>query len=208
MQIMKINFPVTLLLGVVIVSAVAGKTTNPPDFDQLDIQLRAAITNIAASDDVLLQSISRLGRVTEPASFWAQIADDSSYSIQHRTRAVFALFRRHGEWCGDARSLGACLRPAKWLDQSSVERITYVFGWLPVEVRPGESVYQISVFRGPSVFIRLQGDVDLETLTAFLRGRDTRALKTNPTILECAYGDDYDKWLRGAAVDGKTRPAR
>jgi hypothetical protein len=54
----------------------------------IDAVLRSTITNKAASDEALLQAISRLGPVTELAAFWTGIANDSSYSTWHRTRAV------------------------------------------------------------------------------------------------------------------------
>ena len=174
-----------------------------PDFASLTIQLRTVIAERATSDDVLREAISRLGRVTEPPSFWTQIANSTNYSRQHRIRAVFALFRRHGESCGDVLSLGKCLEPAKWLDESSIERVTYVFGHLPIELNEGESVYSISVLDGPKIYIRMPGDIDRETFNALLRGKSVSTLKKEPTILQCGYGDDYDEWFRAAGVPHK-----
>lgn len=168
-----------------------------PDFAKLTVQLRAAITNKTTTDDVLLESISRLGKFSEPPSFWTKIANDPQYSRQHRTRAVFALFRRHGEWSGEAHLLGKCLMPAKWLEESSIEKVPYEFGKLPVDVNPGESVFSISVLHGPSIYVKLAGNVDVETFNALLRGNDVSNLKREPTILQYGYGDDYDDWLRG-----------
>lgn len=167
-----------------------------PDFAHLDRQLRATIKDKSTSDSVLRESISRLGRFTESPGFWTEIANDPSYSLCHRTRAVFALFRRHGEWSGEPRSLGKCLAPAKWLNESSIERVTYVLGYLPTEVNPGESVYSITVLSGPKIYIRMRSEVDEETFHALLRGKNVPDLKTEPTILQFGYGDDYDEWLR------------
>lgn len=168
-----------------------------PDFAQLTTQLRATITNKTTSDVVLREAISRLGRVTESPSFWTQIANSTNYTRQHRTRAVFALFRRHGERTGQALALGECLASAKWLDESSVERVTWVFGPFPVEINEGESVYSISVLYGPRIFIRILGDVDEKTFKALIRGTSVSNLKKEPIILQVGYGDDYDEWFRG-----------
>src|SRR5690349_13054789 len=72
-------------------------SAEPIDFPALDRVLHSVITDRQTSDSNLLQAISRLGPVTEPPSFWWPVIDDSSYSIAHRTRALYALFRRHGE---------------------------------------------------------------------------------------------------------------
>jgi hypothetical protein len=167
-----------------------------PDFAQLDHRLRAVIKDKNTSDNDLLEAISRLGKLSEPASFWTQIANDPNYSTRHRTRAVFALFRRHGQWSGEMLSLARCIAPAKWLDESSIERVPYVFGYLPVEVTSGESVYSISVLHSSKIYIRLRGEVNQETFVSLLGGRDVTDLKTEPTILQLGYADGYDDWIR------------
>jgi hypothetical protein len=183
-------------LAAILLCTLSNKAGASVDFAKLDNELRATITNAAISDEVLLECISRLGKTTEPASFWTQLANNDAYSIGHRVRAVFALFRRHGQWCGDVGSLGRTLAPARWLDQSNIERVTYVFGNLPIEVNPGESVYRISVLHRASIYVRMQGEVDIATFAGLLRGGHEEAFRSNPRVLECAYGDDYDAWLR------------
>jgi hypothetical protein len=99
-------------------------------------------------------------------------------------------------------SLGKCLEPAKWLDESSIERVTYVFGYLPIEVNKGESVYSISFLQGPKIYIRILGDVDQETFNTLLRGKSVANLKKEPTILQIGYGDDYNEWFYDAWFRG------
>lgn len=169
----------------------------PPDFEELNSRLLALIADKTTTDQVLLESISRLGRVTEPPAFWNRIADDSGYSRQHRTRAVFALFRRHGERRADVPSLGKCLGKADWLRESIKERVTSMFGPLPAELRPGHSTYSISVLGGPKIYITFPGDVDLVTFKTMLKGNIPADLKADPVIVHIGYGDDYDEWLRG-----------
>ena len=178
--------------------ALAGQAQTITNFTALDIQLHAAIANTNTPDDLLLESISRLGKITEPPSFWTQIADNTNYSLPHRTRAVFALFRRHGERCGDIQDLRRCLAPAKWLDQSSIQKIPFVFGFLPVEVNSEESIFSISVFYGPKIYIRLRGDVDYKTFVEAIRGEAKEPIKSELIILQCGYADDYEQWLVGS----------
>src|SRR5437764_8037970 len=87
-----------LAVVALVISVRACQGQPPIDFQRLSAQLLNLITNKGVSDENLLETISRLGRVTEPSSFWNKIADDTSYSRQHRIRAIFALLRRH---CAD-----------------------------------------------------------------------------------------------------------
>ena len=166
------------------------------DFKHLDSTILSMITNQAVSDEVLMQCIARLGPSAESPEFWSRIANDSSYSIQHRTRAVFALFRRHGQYCGDAASLKKLLGSPKWLEESGIEKVSYVFGKLPVEVNPGESVYRIKVYRRASIYIRCLSNLEDDYLSRLLLHKDAPANTTNPTIIQYAFDDDYEEWLR------------
>jgi hypothetical protein len=166
-----------------------------PDFAKLNSQLRAAITNKNTPDNILLESISRLGRITESPRFWTQVADDPSYSYRHRMRAVFALFRRHGERCGGLPDLRRCIAPAGWLKSSKIERVSFVFGWVPVEVHPEESIFAISVFERPKIYIRMRGNISVDTFVSELQEINQKVPKVDLTIMQFGYGDDYEKWL-------------
>jgi hypothetical protein len=197
---MKKLMPILALaapLGVALLCLAPGQRNELPEFSKWREKLLLTITNKTISDDTLLESISMLGRVTEPPSFWTTIADDRSYPVKQRTRAVFALFRRHAMWCPDCRELSATLAPAQWLSQSTVSRIEFVFGLLPIDVNEGQSVYQTSVLNGPSIYIKLQGDIAPEAFSELLHAKPGAAVKMNPAIIQCAYSDDYDEWLRG-----------
>lgn len=104
-------------------------SAEPIDFPALDRVLHSVITNRQISDTILLQAISRLGPVTEPPSFWWSLIDDSSYSLAHRTRALHALFRRHGEIRRSATDLRDVLGDGKWLHEATFTKVTYVFGF-------------------------------------------------------------------------------
>ncbi|SRR5258708_4086415 len=165
------------------------------DFERLNSQFLSLITNKNVSDENLLQAISRLGPVAEPSSFWMKIADETSYSRLHRTRAVFAMLRRHCVDCLTCRELASAVSGAKWVLDSGIEKIPYVVGWMPMVPEPGQTVFKISVLNGPSFFVRLLGDVDTSEFSCILRGNCAGPLKSNPTIVQYAYEDDYDRWI-------------
>jgi hypothetical protein len=164
----------------------------------IDAVLRSTITNKTASDEALLQAISRLGPRTEPPTFWTEIANDPSYSLWHRTRAVFALFRRHGRTCDSLACLKAVLEPAIWLSESAITKVTPPSGPIPVGTEnPGDTVFQISVFHGPpSIYIRLMGEVPIENFSRVLREQQPMIKAQNAIIFEIGYFDDYDAWLK------------
>ena len=166
------------------------------NFETLERELRANITNQHTPDDLLLESISRLGPVAEPASFWTRIADDTNYSLSHRRRAVFALFRRHCDKIGGISDLRRVLMPCAWLKNSRIEKVPFVFGWVPVEVNSGESIFTISVLNGPKIYIRMRGDIDYRRFVSELFGREgEQSANVDMTVLQFGYGDDYEKWL-------------
>jgi hypothetical protein len=165
------------------------------DLEALQSRLFVVITNRAASDEELLQAISSLGKVTEPPSFWTAIADDKSYSIFHRRRAVFALFRRHcraGDLMSDLRKK---LAPGHWLDESYVRAVEATFGQLdsPIMPEPGMSLFRVSVLYGASVYFLLQGEYDPLVFSSMIHG-ESRG-RFNALIHNVAFDDDYDDWF-------------
>src|SRR2546421_7996020 len=134
------------------------------DFARMDMELQSVITNKASSQTDLLQAISRLGRVAEHASFWTTIANDPTYSAEHRRRCAMAFFRRHGRFCTGLRQLAGMLSPSNWFEKGDIEEVRSVFGAAPVEVTEGDTVFKIRIFpsqMGPqaNVFIKLLGKV-------------------------------------------------
>jgi hypothetical protein len=182
------------MIAVLVSNAPPVQSQNSVDFERLNAQLLSMITNREASDADLLQAISRLGRVTEPPSFWVKIANDPRYTVKHRKRAIFALLRRHcSHSCWTCRELGDTISPGDWINESGIEKITAVTGWFPLVAKPGETVFKISVL-GSDFYLRLLGEVDESVLFAYLRGRG-QAISSNPEIVEYAFDDGYDDWL-------------
>lgn len=192
-------------LALILVSVeICALSAEPIDFPDLDRVLHSVITNRQTSDTVLLQAISRLGPVTEPPLFWWSVIDDSSYSLAHRTRALHALFRRHGEIRRSAIDLRNVLGDGKWLAEATIAKETLGSGPLPVE--EGESVFCLTVFRSAPlsarIYIRVLGDVSNEAFARVLKENvSPKVLRPeasheniNPNILGYVYQDDYDRW--------------
>ena len=182
-------------------------SAEPIDFPALDRVLHSVITNRQTSDAVLLQAISRLGPVTEPPSFWWPVIDDSSYSLAHRTRALHALFRRHGETRRSAADLREVLGYGKWLREASIWKEIFGVEKLPMAVNEGESVFRLTVFESTRIYIRVLGDVSQEAFAKFLKESPKvykyppKVLRPEasresiaPVIFQYAYEDDYDRW--------------
>ena len=57
-------------------------------------KLLSIIANPSVDKQTLMETIQKLGEVTESAQFWADIINSDEYSKDHRRRAVFQLFQR------------------------------------------------------------------------------------------------------------------
>jgi len=183
------------LIGSCIILYALSAAALPIDFAALDLELRSVITNRSTGGAELLEAISRLGPVNEPPQFWTRIANDKSYNLNHRSRAVFALFRRHVP-LGNLAELSGLLAPARWIDEATINQIEPGCGPVPVEQNVGESVFLISPFSRGGIYLRLLGPIDLQQFKSYLKGDPTIKSKPGPAILEIGYSDDYYQWLR------------
>ena len=166
------------------------------NFAQLTMDLQNIISSPTSTDEELLQSIAKLGKVTEPPMFWVQIANDHKYSEKHRIRAVFALFRRHCQCCGDAFQLGIMLNGSKWVEESDIAKLSSDVFALPEYLPdPDASAFCISVLHGPKLYIELQGQITIESFREILRGRASS--KLDSPIVRLDYADDFDEWFSG-----------
>jgi hypothetical protein len=181
----------------------------PLSFERLDLQLRSIIQDRNATDESLRQAISRLGPITEPASFWVEITNDPGYSALHRQRCAFAWFRRHG-FGGTLVDIGRMLASATWVDEGNIERLDEKNSdglWSDVGLPPfigveGESAFAIRVFpespvRGV-VYLRLLGNVSLDTFIRVVLKGDLNvepegAIPGWHVILEWNVSDEYQR---------------
>jgi hypothetical protein len=170
------------------------QTKQGVDFDSFNRRLISQIENKETTDEMLLQSISRLGKVSEPPTFWTTIANDKTYSIEHRSRCIMALFRRHAQRCSGGRQLSKVLAPVHWLESKDIGRIDVLAGAVPVTPGTDRTVFVIRVLSGAkfAIYISILGKMDTEDFYRMICDANG---KYNAVVLEYGYADDYDEWL-------------
>jgi hypothetical protein len=170
-------------------------TQHSIDFNSLNGELLHQIENKNVDDETLLECISRLGKIGEPASFWTGIANDKSYSIKHRTRCVMALFRRHVDPSFGLQHLAKTLAPTRWLRDEDISVMGALAGRIPVQIGLDRTVFVISVLHDSksAVYISVLGEMKRDEFSRIIRGSDSTE---NAVILEYGFNDDYDDWLK------------
>ncbi|MGC2636021.1 MAG: hypothetical protein WA294_02510 [Acidobacteriaceae bacterium] len=120
-------------------------------------------------------AIGRLGKATEPASFWLDIVKDETYSAGHRARALCLLFRRHVPVPVKVGDLAALLGRPGWLHAGTVQAVKHLKGEIPVEWNPGETVLAVRLDAarseaGPVLYLRLSGSVGVRAFLHAMQG--------------------------------------
>src|SRR5437899_2388255 len=113
-SIQRLKLLVAILLYVMCVSCSSYTHEKPLSFARLDAQLQRQIQSRTTEREILLECISHLGRRSEEPGFWTKIANDATYSEEHRARCIMALFRRHGKRCATLMELSDALKPCQW----------------------------------------------------------------------------------------------
>lgn len=180
-----------------------------PAFEQMTTKCLSVITNRSSSDGDLLEAISRLGRMSEPATFWTAIIQNPTYGILHRKRCVMALFRRHCSYQAHAADLANVLDAAKWLHSGDITQVGAITGSIPVEVNIDETIFLITVLNREEhetgqdrkskrfgIYMRVPGRVNLEEFRSVVRTGRPSTGDGNIFIAQYGYADDYDDWLR------------
>jgi hypothetical protein len=141
------------------------------DYQVLTRRLQGTIISHETSLDELDEAISRLGSLAENTTFWTRIANDSSYSLPHRSKCIFALFRRHGLLGGCISLLAERLARPTWLRDEDIEEITVITGWIPVGTSPDCTVFRLKVLSDTySIYLKVLGtDIDRAQLSRVLR---------------------------------------
>ena len=95
------------LLMLVFVFSCADKT----NINQKAIEMNSAfgiISDRNSSNISLLTALNEISKEKESSQFWVNIANDSTYSDDHRRRAIFMLFKRHVSSNINLMNLGSC----------------------------------------------------------------------------------------------------
>ncbi len=102
------------------------------------------IKNPKTSAKELQRALEVLGEVVEPASFWANIANNSAYTPTHRGKCVQQLILRHVRAGMTLNQISKILNGASWLEVNKVHQFELLGGYVPVEGIPGiDSIFSI-----------------------------------------------------------------
>jgi len=133
--------------------------------------------------------VSRLKGNT-PSADLRKVADNDSFAREKRAEAIFSLFVNHLKLSQGAAKVGETLKAEKWLNDSSLERLSVLIGWLPVKMTFEDTVFCLRLFpdkKGWSdwvIYFRLSGRRTAEEARAFLLG--AKDLKKSPNLVEFA----------------------
>ncbi len=146
------------------------------------------IANPKTNKEMLMRAIQQVGTVSEPASFWSDIANSDSYSQDHRRRAIFQLFLRHvspGMTSGamTLAELAQILANPSWLADEDIRVVTFLAGKIPVEARFEHTIFLMRLFPDLpdgrwlywAIYLSVSGKIKAESLSQVLRGDEVAA---------------------------------
>ena len=156
-----------------------------------DVFKRVSDRMISGSD--LKSEINKLGGVTEPPSFWSDIANDQTYSAGHRAASICQFFRRHINASLSLVELAKLLDYPEWINLDTVTTVAHLRGEIPVAWHPGETVFAVRLFPGEVeaslvLYIRISQPLEAETFVRIMRASNNDATATGANVLEAACG--------------------
>jgi hypothetical protein len=137
-------------------------------------QLHKIISDPGVGEAELIDAIGRLGPVTEPAGFWAALANSDNHSLIQRRHYVLQLFRRHIRPGMRLSTLALMLDDPQWLNPEDLEVIEDLGGSIPVQMTAGDTVFKLRVMpnRGLpdvwAVYFRVAGKITRDQLYTLL----------------------------------------
>jgi hypothetical protein len=154
-----------------------------------------AIADPGTGRTALIGAIRGLGPVTEPASFWSDIAGDDAFGAEHRRRAVVALFRRHVVPGTTLADLARALDDPAWLRDDDFSVVDVLGGKIPVSWTSEDTVLALGVLpelsdessRGWAIYLRLGGTIDMADVLALLHGATVPPEVQGAEILEVGF---------------------
>jgi hypothetical protein len=151
------------------------------------------ISDRTTSERDLRSAIKKLEGVTEPPSFWIDIANDRSYSAGHRAICICQYFKRHMREPISVACLAQLLDDPGWINPGSVTTVTHLKGEIPVQWNLGETVLAIRLFPGKTedstiLYIRLSQSSEAEAFAQTMRASQNDATAVATTVREAACG--------------------
>lgn len=151
------------------------------------------IADPGVSEADLVDAIAQLGAVTEPASFWARLANDSHRSPTQRRLYIFQLFHRHVRPGMSLSQLALILDKPAWLTREVLEMIEDLGGTIPVRLTDDNTVFVLRVSpeceTSPiwAVYVSVTGKHSANELYALLHGNAVDARVAQARILQIGF---------------------
>ena len=149
------------------------------------------ISDRTTSERDLKFEISKLGGVTEPSSFWIDIANDQTYSAGHRATCICQFFKRHIKGSISLVDLTRLLDHPDWINPDAVTTLRYLRGEIPVAWNLSETVFAIRLFHReleepPILYLRLSQSIEAETFVQIVTTPRDDATAAGISVLEAA----------------------
>jgi hypothetical protein len=157
-----------------------------------DVLKRISDRTIAERD--LRTEINKLEGVTEPPSFWLDIANDRTYSARHRALSICQFFKRHIREPITIAGLARLLDHPDWINSGTVTAVRHLKGELPVEWNMDETVLAIRLFRGeiedpPVLYLRISQPLEPDDFVRIMSTSQDDDTIGGASVLEAACGD-------------------
>lgn len=133
------------------------------------------IANKQADSKAVEAAILGLGPVTEPAAFWAKVANDVSYPLERRRKCAFQLFRRHIHKGMPLAEIARELDHPNWLPDENIHEVKLISGLIPLKNTTKGTIFVLIILppaQGDksAVYLRVAGKVNVGELGKLLRG--------------------------------------
>lgn len=159
----------------------------------------AIIQNARSSNKELNLAIDKISTTSESPKFWADIANDATYSNDHRKTCIYQLFRRHVHSGMRISDLASVLSCPIWLQRENIFVVNCLSGVIPVSISFEDTVLLLSFFPESGtqmgmIFLRVSGETPIgsertycDSFFQMLSLSETNHRKTDAIIREVGF---------------------
>ena len=158
----------------------------------------AVITNRASSLPAVRRAMQSLEAPLPAANFWISLANQVSYSVDHRRLFLLHLFRQHVRPDNTLGEIQTLLKASTWIQTNAILEVTDLTGAIPIRFPSGDTVFVIQLLpqtqaSPAAVYLRVTGSVALEEFRQLF---SQPGLKPRVALLELQEIGFSDPWER------------
>jgi hypothetical protein len=152
----------------------------------------AMISDSESTDQHLLWALIRLGKVTEPASYWSKLANSTKYRKTHRILCVNQLFKRHVQRSIKVSVFARLLDDPNWMLDNEVQLLGSISGWIPVEPSLGDTILIVRVFADSpeaheNIYLKVRGEMSVDEFVKAMRGNGNAERMQDRVLLDYGF---------------------